>query len=36
MTNQLSTLRNKYEQAQKLTKKNIHEFMTNDLTEAQP
>lgn len=34
MTNQLSTLRNKYEQAQKLTKKNIHEFMTNDLTEA--
>lgn len=34
MTNQLSTLRNKYEQAQKLTKKNIHEFMTTDLTEA--
>ena len=34
MTNQLSTLRQKYEQAQKLTKKNIHEFMTTDLTEA--
>lgn len=34
MTNQLSTLRQKYEEAQKLTKKNIHEFMLSDLKEA--
>lgn len=34
MTNGLSTLREKYEKPQKLTKENIHKFMLSDLKEA--
>ena len=34
MTNGLSTLREKYEKPQKLTKENIHQFMLSDLKQA--